>query len=132
MTVKPFLEQFKVKMELKHVSQLTSDTPLEFLGKSILQQDGSIHLSFSPQYYGKFLKPHNMERCNSTTTPGSKKPPIKGTPLNKEQHSQYRTTVGQLLWVSQLRTDIAYAVKELNRSLQCPDEEDQRNMKQLL
>eukprot|EP00971_Amphidinium_carterae_P331512 6465122-Amphidinium_carterae.1 len=42
------------------------------------------------------------------------------------------TTVGQLLWVSQLQADIAYAVKELSRSLQCPDEEDQRNMKQLL
>eukprot|EP00971_Amphidinium_carterae_P034692 682713-Amphidinium_carterae.1 len=60
------------------MSQLTTETPLEFLGKSIeLQQDGSIHLSFSPQYYGKILKPHNMARCNSTTTPGSKKPPIK-------------------------------------------------------
>eukprot|EP00971_Amphidinium_carterae_P317426 6310845-Amphidinium_carterae.1 len=32
-----------------------------------------------------------------------------GKPLSREQHSQYRTTVGQLLWVSQLRTDIAYA-----------------------
>eukprot|EP00971_Amphidinium_carterae_P251208 4986635-Amphidinium_carterae.1 len=58
--------------------------------------------------------------------------PIKSTPLNKEQHSQYRTNVGQLLWVSQLRADIANAVKELSRSLRCPDEEDQRNMKQLL
>eukprot|EP00971_Amphidinium_carterae_P007530 149424-Amphidinium_carterae.1 len=73
-----------------------------------------------------------MEKGNASTTLGSKKPPIKSKPLNKEQHSQYRTTVGQLLWVSQLRADIAYAVKELSRSLQCPDEEDQRNMKQLL
>eukprot|EP00971_Amphidinium_carterae_P092226 1826229-Amphidinium_carterae.1 len=112
-------------MELKHMSQLTTETPLEFLGKSIeLQQDGSIHLSILPQHYhnyGKILKPHAMERCNSTTPPGSKKPPIKGTPLNREEHSQYRATVGQLLWVSQL-----------SRSLQCPDEEDQHNMKQLL
>eukprot|EP00971_Amphidinium_carterae_P251207 4986634-Amphidinium_carterae.1 len=91
LTVKPFLEQFKVKLELKHVSQLTIDTPLEFLCKSIeLQQDGTIHLSFSPQYYGKILKPHNMEKCNASTTPGSKKPLIKSTPLHKEQHSQYR------------------------------------------
>eukprot|EP00971_Amphidinium_carterae_P231210 4588393-Amphidinium_carterae.1 len=37
------------------------------------------------------------------TTPGSKKLPIKTRrPLNK-QHSQYRKTIGQLLWVSQLR-----------------------------
>eukprot|EP00971_Amphidinium_carterae_P139631 2766288-Amphidinium_carterae.1 len=39
-TAKPFLEQFKVKMELKHMSQLTTETPLEFLGKSVeLQPD---------------------------------------------------------------------------------------------
>eukprot|EP00971_Amphidinium_carterae_P142688 2826510-Amphidinium_carterae.1 len=71
-----------------------------------------------------------MERRNASTTPGSRKPPIKATPLNSEQHSQYRAAMGQLLWVSQLRA--AYAVKELSRSLQCPDEEDQRNLKQLL
>eukprot|EP00971_Amphidinium_carterae_P211781 4202431-Amphidinium_carterae.1 len=29
----------------------------------------------------------------------------------------YRTAVGQLLWVPQLRVDIAYAVKELSRAL---------------
>eukprot|EP00971_Amphidinium_carterae_P350972 6491834-Amphidinium_carterae.4 len=63
-----------------------------------------------------------MER-NASTTPGSKKPPIKATPLKTEPHSQYRATVGQLLFVSQLRADIAYAVKVLCKSLQCPDEE---------
>eukprot|EP00971_Amphidinium_carterae_P121273 2401783-Amphidinium_carterae.1 len=35
LTVKPFSEQFKVKLELKHISQLTIDTPLVCLGKSI-------------------------------------------------------------------------------------------------
>eukprot|EP00971_Amphidinium_carterae_P111076 2200204-Amphidinium_carterae.2 len=84
--VKPFLEQYKVRLELKHVSQLTIETPLEFLGKPIeLQQDGAIQLSFSPQYYEKILHPYNMERCKASTTPGSKKPPIKATPLNTEQ-----------------------------------------------
>eukprot|EP00971_Amphidinium_carterae_P106580 2111287-Amphidinium_carterae.1 len=44
----------------------------------------------------------------------------------------YRTAFGQLLWVSQLRVDIAYAVKELSRALQQPDNEDLKNLKQLL
>eukprot|EP00971_Amphidinium_carterae_P115944 2296688-Amphidinium_carterae.1 len=44
----------------------------------------------------------------------------------------YKTAVGQLLWVSQLRADIAFAVKELSRSLQQPDNEDLKNLKQLL
>eukprot|EP00971_Amphidinium_carterae_P168408 3336692-Amphidinium_carterae.1 len=43
-----------------------------------------------------------------------------------------RTAVGQLLWVSQLRVDIAFAVKELSRALQQPDNEDLKNLKQLL
>eukprot|EP00971_Amphidinium_carterae_P173173 3433445-Amphidinium_carterae.2 len=48
-----------------------------------------------------------MEKCSASTTPGSKKPPIKASPLNKEQHSQYRTTVGQLLGHGGLRSSRA-------------------------
>eukprot|EP00971_Amphidinium_carterae_P147044 2913890-Amphidinium_carterae.1 len=44
----------------------------------------------------------------------------------------YRTAVGQLLWVSQLRADVAFAVRELSRSLQKPDNENLKNLKQLL
>eukprot|EP00971_Amphidinium_carterae_P054006 1063159-Amphidinium_carterae.1 len=73
-----------------------------------------------------------MEKCNPSTIPGNKKLPIAGKPVDKEQHSMYRTSVGQLLWVSQLRVDIAYAVKELSRALQQPDNEDLKNLKQLL
>eukprot|EP00971_Amphidinium_carterae_P262313 5203138-Amphidinium_carterae.2 len=51
------------------------------------------------------------------------------TPTHSIEHSQYRVAVGQLLWVNQLRADIAF---EVIRSLQCPDEEDQCNLKQLL
>eukprot|EP00971_Amphidinium_carterae_P010909 215268-Amphidinium_carterae.1 len=50
-----------------------------------------------------------MEKCNSSTVPGNKKPPIGAQPLDKEQHSMFRTAVGQLLWVSQLRVDISFA-----------------------
>eukprot|EP00971_Amphidinium_carterae_P171433 3398212-Amphidinium_carterae.1 len=37
-----------------------------------------------------------MEKCNPSTIPGSKKPPIAGQPVDKEQHSMCRTSVGQL------------------------------------
>eukprot|EP00971_Amphidinium_carterae_P263863 5235072-Amphidinium_carterae.2 len=50
--------------------------------------------------------------------PGNKKPPIAAEPLDKEQHS--------------ISADIAFAVKELSRSLQQPDNEDLKNLKQLL
>eukprot|EP00971_Amphidinium_carterae_P307335 6107723-Amphidinium_carterae.1 len=94
--------------------------------------NGTINLSFSAQYYNKILKAYNLEKCKPSTVPSNKKPPIAAEPLAKEQHSMYRTAVEQLLWVSQLRADIAFAVKELKRSLQQPDNEDLKNLNQLL
>eukprot|EP00971_Amphidinium_carterae_P060526 1197833-Amphidinium_carterae.1 len=91
MATQQFLQQIQKHLELKHTTQLTRSTSLDFLG--------------------------------------SKKPPITAQPVDKEQHSMYRTAVGQLLWVSQLRVDIAYAVKELSRALQQPDNEDLKNLK---
>eukprot|EP00971_Amphidinium_carterae_P100422 1986179-Amphidinium_carterae.1 len=73
-----------------------------------------------------------MEKRNPSTIPGNKKPPIAAQPLDKEQHSMFKTAVGQLLWVSQLRVDISFAVKELSRALQQPDNEHLKNLKQLL
>eukprot|EP00971_Amphidinium_carterae_P127671 2529460-Amphidinium_carterae.1 len=60
-----------------------------------------------------------MEKCNASTIPGNKKPPIAAQPVDKEQHSMFRTAVAQLLW-------------ELSRALQQPDNEDLKNLKQLL
>eukprot|EP00971_Amphidinium_carterae_P252288 5008788-Amphidinium_carterae.1 len=133
MATQQCLQQFQQHFELKHTIQLTRSTSLEFLRKTIeLQDDGTIQLFFLTEYYNKILKPYNMEKCNASTIPGNKKPPIAAQPPDKEQHSMFRTAVGQLLWVSQLRVDIAYAVKELSRALQQPDKEDLKNLKQLL
>eukprot|EP00971_Amphidinium_carterae_P008285 163505-Amphidinium_carterae.1 len=94
-----FLQQFQQHLELKHTTQLTRLTSLKFLGKTIeLQDDGSMQLFFSTEYYNKILKPYNMEKCKSSTAPGNKKPPIAAQALDKEQHSMFRTAVGQLLW----------------------------------
>eukprot|EP00971_Amphidinium_carterae_P135887 2692476-Amphidinium_carterae.1 len=91
-TTRPFLQQFQQHLELKHT------------------------ICFAQQYY-KILKAYDMDKCNPSTTPGNKKPPIAAQLLDKVQHSKYRTAVGQLLWVSQLRADIAVAVKELSRHI---------------
>eukprot|EP00971_Amphidinium_carterae_P058148 1150279-Amphidinium_carterae.1 len=63
MATQQFLHQFQQHLELKHTTQLTRS--LEFLGKTIeLQEDASIQLFFTPEYYNKILKPYNMEKCN--------------------------------------------------------------------
>eukprot|EP00971_Amphidinium_carterae_P348266 6490407-Amphidinium_carterae.7 len=128
-----FLQQFQQHLELKHKTQLTRSTPLEFLGKTIeLMDNGTINLSFSVQHYNKIMKAYNLEKCKPSTVPSSKKPPIAAEPLGKEKHSMYKTAVGQLLCVSQFRADIAIAMEEFIRSLQQPDNEDLKNLMQLL
>eukprot|EP00971_Amphidinium_carterae_P348010 6490270-Amphidinium_carterae.2 len=90
--------------------------------------NGTINLSFSARYYNQILKACNLEKRNPSTIPGNKKPPTAAQPLDKEQYSTSRTAAGQFLWVSQLRADIAFEVKELSRSLQEPDNEDVKNL----
>ena len=61
------------------------------------------------------------------------KAPLDGdTALDSEDHSIYRTAVGRLLWVSLIRPDIAFAVKELARNVQGPTVENQHQLKHLL
>eukprot|EP00971_Amphidinium_carterae_P089883 1779508-Amphidinium_carterae.2 len=64
----PLLQQVQQYLELKHSSQLTKTTPLEFLRKMQLQDDGTSHLSFAQQYYNKILRAYNMDKCNAYNT----------------------------------------------------------------
>eukprot|EP00971_Amphidinium_carterae_P077040 1522096-Amphidinium_carterae.1 len=81
MATQQFLQQFQQHLELKHTTQLTRSTSLEFLGKTTeLQDDVSIQLFFTSEYYNKILKPYKMDKCNPSTIPGNKKPPIAGQP----------------------------------------------------
>ena len=50
----------------------------------------------------------------------------------KEMHSKFRTAIGKLLWMSQLRDDIKFPVKELSRSLINPQDVDFDNLIHLL
>eukprot|EP00971_Amphidinium_carterae_P183542 3643303-Amphidinium_carterae.1 len=55
-----FLQQFQQHLELKHTTQLTRSTSLNFLDKTIeLMDNGTIKHSFSAQYYNKILKAYN-------------------------------------------------------------------------
>ena len=52
-------------------------------------------------------------------------------PLDPEDHKRYRRAVGQLLWLSSVRPDIMYAVKELSRGLSAPTTEHEAKVKHL-
>ena len=51
---------------------------------------------------------------------------------DKDMHSKFRTAIGKLLWMSQLREDIKFPVKELSHSLTNPQASDFDNLTHLL
>ena len=57
---------------------------------------------------------------------------VSGTPLSPEEHSVYRTAVGKLLWLALIRGDVAYATKELSRSVTAPAMQSVAKLKHLL
>ena len=67
----------------------------------------------------------NSEYSNSLSTTLSKRPPLDSTtPLTKEQHHQYRQSVGQLLWLSLVRPDLQHAARDLSKHLVAPTQLD--------
>ena len=63
-----------------------------------------------------------MQTCKSVTTPwvDTLKKVTNSDQVSPETHKLYRRVVGQLLWLSNLRCDIMYAVKELSKGLTGP------------
>ena len=53
-------------------------------------------------------------------------------PLSSDAHAQYRTIVGQLMWVCAVRGDLSYSVKELARRVSAPTFEDWKAMLRIL
>ena len=87
------------------------------------------------QYVDKMLEESDLLTCRSATTPGNdtlRKKVEEEELLSPEEHKQYRKLVGQLLWLSPVRPDITYAVKELSRSVQSPTCEHQAKLRHLL
>ena len=70
------------------------------------------------------LETLGLSTCKAAKTPGSDnlKKHFDGSDelLDKPEHKTYRTCVGKLLWLSNIRPDISFAVKELSRYLSCP------------
>ena len=80
------------------------------------------------------LEQLDMLKCRHAATPGtySLRKLIDSEELSREDHRLYRRIVGQLLWLSSIRPDIQFAVKELSRGLTSPTEDHRTKMKTLL
>ena len=96
---------------------------LEFLGRKLSRTSESILVSMDNIYVDKMLEEANLTTCRLALTPGTdtlRSRVEHEEKLDADEHKKYRRLVGQLLWLSPVRPDITYAVKELSRGVPRP------------
>ena len=132
--VQTFIQEIQKTFSLKHVDYLTPDNPVEFLGRIIkVKKSGQITMEFPQKLIDNLLGLFEVK--GKSTTNGVKIQQVSKehqVQCEKEMHSNFRTAIGKLLWMSQLRDDIKFPVKELSRSLINPQDVDFDNLIHLL
>ena len=101
---------------LKIAGRLGEGQEVHFLGRDIRRTSEAIELSMSPTFVEKILETLEVQDCRSVTAPGvdTLKKATDSEQVSPQMHKLYRI-VGQLLWLSNLRCDIMYAVTELQK-----------------
>ena len=108
---------------------------LAFLGRQLTRTSDSVQIGMDSSYVAKILEEADMVKCRTSTTPGNdslKKKLEDEYELDRDEHKLYRKLVGQLLWLTPVRPDIAFAVKELSRGVARPTLEHLAKAKHLL
>ena len=128
------MTEMRKELLLKTTGQLSEGQEVHFLGPEIRRTSEAIELSMSPIYVEKIMETLEMQTCKSVTTPGVDilKKVTNSDQVSPEMHKLYRRVVGQLLWLSNLRCDIMYAVKELSKGLTGPTDDHFAKLKHLV
>ena len=128
------VQQLQKDLLLKLTGTLEEGRTVTFLGREIRRTTDACELFMKPEYIESMLKLYGMSNCKPAVAPGAdtlRKSEL-AEPLNAEDHKRFRRAVGQLLWLSNVRPDILYAVKELSRGLSAPTTEHETKVKHLL
>eukprot|EP00971_Amphidinium_carterae_P202653 4021095-Amphidinium_carterae.1 len=78
---------------------------------------------------------YGLQKPNSVSAPGVKSlalPTSGDEPLHFSNHRKFRTAVGKLQWMTAVRPDVQFAVKELSRKLASPTSKDESATKHLI
>ena len=134
-TTEFLFSELQKQLCLRSEGVLEPGTSISFLGHCITRREDSIEMSMPTSYIDKMLEQLDMLKCRHAATPGTdalRKLIDSEELLSPEDHRLYRRIVGQLLWLSSIRPDIQFAVKELSRGLTSPTEDHRTKMKTLL
>ena len=133
-SVQKFIKDTQETFSLKHVGVPHSRSPSRVLVSDHQGQEvRSNHNGVSSKLIDNLLDLFKV--TERSTTNGVKAQAISKedqVKCERDMHSIFRTAIGKLLWMSQLRYDIKFPVKELSRSLTNPQASDFDNLTHLL
>ncbi|XP_021985447.1 secreted RxLR effector protein 161-like [Helianthus annuus] len=111
----------QLKDSMKKVFEMTDLGVLHyFLGMEVKYKEGNIALS--QQKYAKgLLKKFNREKCNTISTPMEYGERLSKNDLEDEVNENlYRSLVGCLMYLTNTRPDIMFAVSKISRFMEKP------------
>ena len=133
-----FLNKLSAKIPLTDTVKLDQETSLTFQGKSLKydQATRSISLSLPKSFYQQLLGRYNLQDATALDTPMqelvSEASRWSASILDASRTKLYKMTVGELVWLTQLRPDICFAVTSLSQSLRKPTAHDEEQLCNLL
>jgi len=131
-TTEFLFSELQKQLCLRSEGVLEPGTSISFLGRCITRREDSIEMSMPTSYIDKMLERLDVVKCRHAATPGTdalRKLIDSEELLSPEDHKLYRRIV---LWLSSIRPDIQFAVKEFSRGLTSPTEDHRTKMKTLL
>ena len=130
-----FFAELGKQVLLKHTGKLEANKTVRFLGRQLTHRGDNILVRPLATYIDTMLDLYNLKDCRPLTTTGTtltKRPTDGDEELSVTEHKTFRTAVGKLMWLSNIRADISFATKELARCLTQPNQEHLANLKHLL
>ena len=129
-----FLRELSAEVSLKfEILRGDQDGAVDYLGRRILQENGSFRIGLSSSYTDRLLEMHSMVECKTMGWVSEVTSCEDGeVQLGKEEHALFRSSVGVLMWLCQERADVAVAVNRLSTNVQSPTVRDLKNLRKLL
>ena len=120
--------------DLKVGQPWTSTSWVRYLGREYQLHDHGVVVRLPEKLYQGLLRHLDILGAQAVATPGgvsSAAAPGDQAPLDFQQHAEFRTVVGKMLWAMTERPDTMLASKEFARCVQAPVGADLLRLKRL-
>ena len=129
---KEIMNKFEVKVRGRIGPNDNDEKQIRLLNRVFEWKEEGIYVEADQRHAELIVKDLNFkENTKSVVTPGEKLKEINEEELDAARSTMYRACVARGNYMTQDRSDVQYAVKELCRSMSNPKEEDWEKLKRL-